>query len=226
MPQNEIKTNEQSSVKKWAMLAGGAGLIVLAVACGLYLRGGGDPRPDPKAQARQASKKLTEQVRAMMADGKFDAAAGAIGGFLDKYPDTEGLSRFWAFKIVCHRKTGDLTGALMTLAGLAEKFNGRGAELFDAGVILLRGECYPDAAKLFELASSDASLRDRACYQAAICNYRIGRFAKAMKFIDIVAAIRPNDPKVRAAAKQIEDARFVDDTEQHPTTNKKHPTSK
>jgi len=189
-------------------------LLVIAVVVGILFRGAGEPDA-PNVAMLLAKKQLTEQVEGLMGAGEFDAAAGKIGKFLDKYPDASGLPRLWTLKIVCHRKAGDVGSALMAVDELDDACQGRGRELCDAGVILVRKECYSDAAKVFDLAfkraSGDTSIYEQGCYPAAICNYRIGRFARAMQYIDAAAALNPNDPKITAAMKRIEDARFVAD---------------
>ena len=206
MPQQT--NNIPSPVRKWTILCGGVALLMGAVVVGVLYRGG---RTDPRDATRLAAKQLTDKVKGMMARGEFDAAGGAIGTFFRLYPDAPDPGPLWALKIVCHRKGGDLSSALLAVAGMAENLQGRGRDLCDAGDLLVGYECYQDAAKAFELATGDASVRQRACYQAAMCNYRLGRFARAMQYIDAAAALRPNDPKITAAVKRIEDARFVAD---------------
>ncbi len=206
MPQQT--NNISRGVRKWAILCGGVTLLVIAVVVGILLRGG---RPDPDQATRLASEQLIARVKGMIDGGEFDAAAGAIGSFLKDQPDAPDPEVLWALKIVSHRKGGDLTRALLAVEDMDENLKGRGRELCDAGDLLVGYECYRDAAKAFDLASRDASVRDRACYQAAMCNYRLGRFATAMKYIDAAAALNPNDPKITAAVKRIEDARFVTD---------------
>ncbi|MBL7221673.1 MAG: hypothetical protein ISS69_16305 [Phycisphaerae bacterium] len=206
MPQQT--NNISANVRKWAIFCGGVALLVGAVVVGVLYRGG---RPDPREATRLAAKQLTEEVKGLMARGEFDAAGGAIESFLSKHPDAPDQGVLWALKIVSHRKCDDLTKALLAVAGMAENLQGRGGGLCDAGALLVEHECYQDAAKAFELAAEDASVRERACYEAAMCNYRLGRFAMAMKYIDAASALRPTDPKITAAVKRIEDARFVGD---------------
>ncbi|MDP6544474.1 MAG: tetratricopeptide repeat protein [Phycisphaerae bacterium] len=206
MPQQT--SNIPQGVRKWTIICGGVALLVIAVVVGILLRGGG---ADPGEKTRLAAEQLNARVKGLMDSGEFDAAAGAIGSFLKDHPDPPDPGRLWALKTVFHRKGGDSTEALLSLAAMAEKLQGRGGDLCDAGDVLVAHECYQDAAKAFELASGDASVRGRACYQAAMCNYRLGRFAMAMKYIDAASALSPNDPKITAAVKRIEDARFVPD---------------
>lgn len=195
-------------------LIGTAGLVI-ALLCVVFFTGcgGRDDKPDPDAAAKAEAeaKKLTERVKGLMDGGEFSAAGEAIESFFKQYPDAPVSSRLWALKIVCHRKSGDLTKALLTVASMAEKFEGRGLDLCEAGDVLVARECLQDAAKAFELAAVDESVQDRGCYHAAMCNYRLGRFGVAMKYIDLASALRPDDPKITAAVKQIEDARFVTD---------------
>ena len=204
-------SNIPTGVRKWAIIGGGAVLLVIAVVCVVVFHRGAGDQPDPGAATRLAAEQVIEQVKGLMTGGEFEAGAGAIESFLKQHPDPPDSPRLWALKIVCHRKGGDLTKALLTVAGMAEVFQGRGRDLCDAGDLLVRSGCYQDAAKAFELAAGDVSVRERACYQAAMCNYRLGHFAKAMEYIDVVSALRPNDPSVAAAVKRIEDARFVAD---------------
>ena len=207
MPQQT--NNTPASTRKWTILCGGAVMVVIAVlVVGMFLL---SRRPDPREAARLAAEQLTRQVKGLVDGGEFDAAASAIESFLDQHPDAPDLPRLWALKIVSHRKGGDLTKALLAVAGMAEKFQGRGGDLCDVGSFLVGYECYQDAAKAFELATEDASVRQRACYQAAMCNYRLGRFAMAMKYIDVASVLEPNDPEIAAALKRIEDVRFVAD---------------
>ena len=208
MPQQT--NNISSPVRKWAIICGGGALLVGAVVVGILYRGG---RPDPREATRLAAEQLTVHARGLVAAGKFDAAAGAIESFFKQHPDAPDLPELWALRIVSHRKAGD-SKALLSVAGMAEKFQGRGRDLCDVGVFLAGYECYQDAAHAFKLAEEYASIpsvRRRACYQAAMCNYRMGRFAMAMKYIDGASALSPDDPKITAAVKRIEDARFVAD---------------
>ena len=208
---NQENKNIPSGVRKWLIFGGGAAMLVGAVVVGVLLRGVGK---DPGEAARLAAEQLTGKVEGLMTGGEFDAAAGAIESFFERHPGGRDLPRLWAMKIVCHRKGDDSTKALLAVAGMAEEFQGRGRELCDAGDILVGHECHQDAAKAFELAelaADDASVRQRACYEAAMCNYRLGRFAMAMKYIDVASALSPDDPKIAAAVKRIEDARFVAD---------------
>jgi tetratricopeptide (TPR) repeat protein len=198
---------------KMAIIGGAATLAVIAIVCFLVFSGGsgqGD-RPDPNAEVRAATKQLSGQIKDLMASGQFDPAAKAIGEFLKKYPSAPQAAQLLALKSVCHRKDDNISGALLSIGSLAEKFQGSGEDLCKAGDVLQAHECFQDAAKAFELAADYESVRFHACLQAAICNYRLGRFAAAMKFIDVVAALKPDDPKVLAAVKRIEDARFVMD---------------
>ena len=206
MPQQT--NNISPGVRKWIIIFSGVALLAGAVVVGVIYRGG---RTDPREATRLAAKQLIVHAGGLVAAGKFDAAGGAIESFFRLYPDAPDPGPLWALKIVCHRKGGDLSSALLAVAGMAENLQGRGRDLCDAGDLLVRYECYQDAAKAFELATGDASVRGRACYQAAMCNYRLGRFARAMQYIDAAAALRPNDPKITAAVKRIEDARFVAD---------------
>ncbi len=196
-----------------AIIGGAATLGVIAIVCFLVFSGGSEQgdRPDPDAAVHAATKQLSDQIKGLMASGEFDPAAKAIGEFLEKYPSAPQAARLWALKSVCHRKDGDVGGALLSIGSLADKFQGSGDDLCKAGDVLQSHECFQDAAKAFELAADYESVRLHACFQAAICNYRLGRFAAAMKFIDVVAALKPDDPKVLAAVKRIEDARFVMD---------------
>ncbi|MDP6637248.1 MAG: tetratricopeptide repeat protein [Phycisphaerae bacterium] len=208
MPEQTNNTSVEN--RKWIVFVGGFALLVIAVAVGLLLRGGGKTDPaDPQAEARLVARRTSVRVKQLMDAGKFPAAAESIEKFLRKHPDAPGLSRLWAMKVVCHRKAGDLTNALLGLAEIAEKYHGNPRDLCEAGDVLAEYECFSDAVKAFELASEDETLRARACYQAAMCNYRLGRFGAAMKYIDVVAALKPDDPKIIAAVKRIEDARFV-----------------
>jgi len=116
-----------------------------------------------------------------------------------------------AMRIIIHRKTGDSTAALLGVEEVSQKFAGRGAELQLIGTVLERHECYRDAAKVFVLAADSAEVRATACFHAAVCYHRVGRFALAMKYIDLAAALTPDDPKVAETVKLIEDARFVPD---------------
>lgn len=196
-----------------AIIGGAAAFAVIAVVYFLVFSGGPEQpdRPDPDAAVRAATKQLSGQIKEFMAGGQFVPASEAIGEFLEKYPSAPQSAELWALKSVCHRKAGDVGGALLSIGSLAEKFQGSGEDLCKAGDVLQSHECFQDAAKAFELAADYESVRFHACLQAAICNYRLGRFAAAMKFIDVVAALKPDDPKVIAAVKRIEDARFVDD---------------
>jgi tetratricopeptide (TPR) repeat protein len=190
---------------------GSAELVIALLCVGFFTGCGQGDKPDPDAAAKAEAKKLTVQVKGMMGSGEFDQAAETIESFLKQYPDAPDAPRFWALKIVCHRNADDLTGVLLTVAAMSENFQGRGLELCNAGDVLVEHECLQDAAKAFELAATDESVQDRACYHAASCNYRLGRFAKAMEYIDLAAALRPNDPKITTAVKRIEDARFAVD---------------
>jgi len=207
------KEDIPASGRKWALIGGAAVLVVVAVVCLMILIGGetGPDEPNPSAAMQRAYKQLSRRVAELMTDAEFVEASGAIESFLKQYPDTPQGARLWALKIACHRKSNDLSGALLSVADLAAKYQGRGEDLCDAGDVLSGRECFQDAAKAYELASDDESVRARACYHAAICNYRLGRFGAAMKYIDVVAAIKPDDPKVAAAVKRIEDARFAMD---------------
>jgi len=207
---NMVQQNKNISkrIRNWVILCGGCALLVGAVVVGVLYRGG---RTDPREATRIATKQLTDKVKGLMARGEFDAVGEAVGSFLSKHPDAEDPGVLWALKIVSHRKCSDLTKALLAVAAMAEHLQGRGEDLCAAGDLLVDHECYQDAAKAFELAAGDASVCRRACYQAAMCNYRLGRFAMAMKYIDEAAALSPNDPKITTAVKRIEDARFVAD---------------
>jgi tetratricopeptide (TPR) repeat protein len=189
--------------------------LVIAMLCaGVFIGcGGQEETPDDGAAAKAAVEQLAAKVKGLMDSGGFKQAASTIGEFFEQYPDVPGSAKFWGLKIVCHRKTNDLTSSLLTAAKMDEKLIGphRGRGLCEAGDVLVWHECFADAASAFELASAELSVHERACYQAAICNYRLGRFAKAMMYIDVVATIRPHDPKVIDAVKRIEDARFVMD---------------
>ena len=170
-----------------------------------------DDEATARAAVKAATEKLTARAKVLIAEKKYASAASEIESFLKQYPDAPGAASLWANKIVCHRKDGDLTGALITSADMTEKFANKGRALCDAGAVLMANGCLPDAASMFELASGDPAVREIACYGAAMSNYRLGRFAKAMQYIDIVSALAPDDPKVISAVKQIEDARFVNE---------------
>ena len=202
---NEQDSDISSGAWKRVILCVGIALLAGAAVVGAIYRGWGE---DPNRAAEQ----LIARVESLMTASEYEAAAGAIENFFIQHPDGPDLPRLWALKIVCHRKAGDSTRALLSVAGMAEKFQGRDRELCDAGDILAEHECYQDAAKAFELAAGgESSQRVRACYHAAACNYRLGRFAMAMKYIDAASALDPDDAKIAAALKRIEDARFVAD---------------
>lgn len=206
MPQETNKI--PSGTRQWIFLGGGAVLVVFILLGGILFRGG---RPDPNQATRLDAERLTGRVEKLLSGGKFDAAAKAIESFLNKHPDAPDLPLLWALRIVSHRKSGDVTQTLKAMEAIDKRFQGRGGDLCDVGDILVRYECYRDAAMAFKLAALDASVGERAYYQAATCNYRLGRFAMAMEQIDAAAALAPNDPKITAAVKKIEDARFVAD---------------
>ena len=206
MPQQT--NNISSGVRKWAIIGGGVALLVGAVVIGILYRVG---RLDPGEATRLAAEQLTAQVKDLMDSGEFGAAAGAIESFLKDHPDGVDIPLLWALKIASHRKGGDVTKALLAVKGMDDNLQGRGRELCDAGAVLVSYECLQDAAKAYKLAMGDASVRHEACYHAAMCHYRLGRFAMAMKYIDTALVLRPNDPKTTAAVKRIEDARFVGD---------------
>jgi len=194
------------------ILAGAAGLAAVAVAYFVFFPSHKpEPEPDLDAERIAAAKLLVEKVGQMMTAGEFKAAAADVDGFLKQHPGTSGLSRLWALRIVCLRKSNESIEALLTVAAMADSLQELGADLCLVGEILVKYECYADAAKAFELAARDNSVRRKACWGAAICNYRLGQYAKAMEYIDVVAAMNPNDPNVLAVQKRIEDARFVMD---------------
>ncbi|MBT3199829.1 MAG: tetratricopeptide repeat protein [Phycisphaerales bacterium] len=188
-------------------------MLTVMVFAGLIsgCRGEQDEEAAARAEVKKATEKLTARAKVLISEKKYASAASEIESFLKKYPDAPGSASLWASKIVCHRKDGDMTGALLTSADMTEKFANKGRALCDAGEVLMANGCLPDAASMFELASGDPAVRERACYGVAMSNYRLGRFAKAMQYIDIAAALSPDDPKVMAAVKKIEDARFVNE---------------
>jgi tetratricopeptide (TPR) repeat protein len=208
---NQQSNNIPSGLRKWGILCGAVVLIAIPVLLWVFLRPAGE-RPDPDAAARQAAARASAQVRELMKGGKFVESAAAIESFFKQYPDVSGMAELRALRIVSYRKSGNLTRRLLSMADVAGKFKNCRKELCDIGVLLVQYECHQDAANVFKLAENlNAVPSVRQCYYAALCNYRLGRFAQAMKHIDDAAALRPDDPKIMAAVKLIEDARFVTD---------------
>ncbi|MCP4376126.1 MAG: tetratricopeptide repeat protein [bacterium] len=208
---NQQSNNIPSGIPRWGIICGAVVLVAIPVLLWVFLRDSGE-RPDPNAAARRAAVQASAQVRELMKDGKFVESAAAIERFLKKYPDVSGMAELWALRIISYRKSNNLTRRLLSMAGVADKFKGCREELCDIAVLLVQHECYQDAANVFKLAERVDSVPSvNECYYAAMCNYRLGRFAQAMKYIDDAAALRPDDPKIRAAVKMIEDARFVTD---------------
>ncbi|MDP6045188.1 MAG: hypothetical protein QGG25_06250, partial [Phycisphaerae bacterium] len=111
-----------ASGAKWALIGGAAaaGVAVTVVCILMFTGGGAAPKPDPSIAMNAARAELVDQVKKLMADSEFDAAARAIDAFLQQYPNAPQAARLLASKIVCHRKGGDLTGALLTVATLSE----------------------------------------------------------------------------------------------------------
>jgi len=65
-----------------------------------------------------------------------------------------------------------------------------------------------DAARVFAEAARSPALEASASLSAARCYYQAGRYAAAMKYVDIASSLRPSDGAVLEWRRKIEDARF------------------
>jgi tetratricopeptide (TPR) repeat protein len=81
--------------------------------------------------------------------------------------------------------------------------------LMSLGQLRLAAKRDTEAAEVFAVAANDYTpMRGEAAFEAAKCYHRLGRFAVAMRFIDIAAKLLPADDSVKQWVRTIEDSRF------------------
>ena len=113
----------------------------------------------------------------------------------------------WAELAEAQKNVGKMDAAADSVAkGLALRETGALHKLH--AEVLLLGTSLPEAAEAYAKAADFPAQAFECSLRAASTYYRLGKYARAMKFVDRAAEITPNHPEVVTLLRKIEDARF------------------
>jgi len=122
--------------------------------------------------------------------------------------------RIWGLLAEAQLNAGNASEAEKTLQQALKNCRGKGKGplLFELGKVQLLKKSSADrlrqAGDTFARAADYPRVRAEASFRAARCYYLTGRYALAMKYIDIAARLKPNHTKIKQWVHKIEDARF------------------
>lgn len=119
----------------------------------------------------------------------------------------------WRMLAVAQREDGQVEQALQTLQDALKATRDRAGLYLETGRTLALLRRPSDAAQAFAAAADPSVLptqdRVEAAVEAAIGYYRSGRYALAMKYVDLALSLAPGDARAREWVSRIEDARFA-----------------
>lgn len=137
--------------------------------------------------------------------GNFEAAAELLGQAVRMGQSDE---QAWLLLADAQKNSGLFAEAIDTLKNAGRFPNSQPDRMVQMGDVLMLQKNIEDAIAWYLKAAEYEKLRGVASLKAAKCYYLQDRFALAMKYIDIAAAITPGDAGVIRWKKIIEDARF------------------
>lgn len=176
-----------------------------------------------RGQDEQARKYLQRAADAGVSDPRIGQGLGQLALKLRQYPQAiahlenalkldRANAACWRMLAQAHREDGSLDQAAQTLNDALKACRDRTGLYFELGNVRLAQSQPAQAADAYALAADPEVLakdqRLGAATEAAINYYQVGRYAAAMKYIDLAASLDSTDARVRQWAAKIEQARF------------------